>query len=114
MRLDSGNLWPLSLESPDPQLALPFLLQAARTQGGAEEDAVKGVINDLLTGKQSSQGSEHDLPAIMPSTACPRPLLLCGDVGLARPLPPRPLDLQGPEGCRQPPAAANVPPQAPT
>lgn len=74
-----GSQGPLSLERLAPQLALPFPLQAARSPGGAEEDAVKGVINDLLTGKKSSQGLEHDLPAIMPSTACPRPLPLFGD-----------------------------------
>lgn len=75
----SGSQQPLSLERPDSLLALPFPLQAARTQGGAEEHAVKGIINDLLIGKQSSQGSDHDLPAITPSTACPKPLLLCRD-----------------------------------
>lgn len=77
--LTSGSQQPLSLERPDSLLALPFPFQAARTQGGAEEHAVKGIINDLLIGKQSSQGSDHDLPAIMSSTACQRPLLLCGD-----------------------------------
>lgn len=63
----------------EARLSAGLALPSASTQSGAEEHAVKGIINDLLIGKQSSQGSDHDLPAITPSTACPKPLLLCRD-----------------------------------
>lgn len=71
----SGFQRSLSLERPDPQLALPFPLSVVQdlVEGREAEDSVRGVVNDLLTGKQSSQGWKHDLLAIMPPTALPRP-----------------------------------------
>lgn len=56
---------------PSAGPALPSA-DCIRPRAEAKKDAVKGVINDLLTGKQSSQGWEADLPAIMPFAACPR------------------------------------------
>lgn len=70
----------------------------------AEEDAVKGVINDSLASKQSWQGLEHDLPAIMPSTVCPGPPPSLWRLRLAGPLPLGPQQLQEPAVCRQAPA----------
>lgn len=38
----------------EARLSAGLALPSASTQGGAEEHAVKGIINDLLIGKQSS------------------------------------------------------------
>lgn len=74
-QLVSGFQAALYLERSAPQLTLPFPLHVVQDPGGpgTQEDDVRGIINDLLTGKQSSQGLLHDLRAIMPSAARPGP-----------------------------------------
>lgn len=78
--MEGGILWDSRGPSPWRGQTLswpcPSLCQLYRTWwrvGEAEEDSVRGVVNDLLTGKRSSQGLTHDLLAIMPPPSCPGP-----------------------------------------
>lgn len=106
--------------SPSADTAVPSVRCTGPRGLGTQEDDVRDIINDLLTGKQSSQGLLHDLPAIMPSAAHPGPLPLCGGWGPAQPLPAGHSGLWGSEAYRQVPArlgggpgAANDPPHVP-
>lgn len=59
-----------------------------------------GIINDLLTGKQSSQCLEHDLPAIMLSPARPGPTPTLWKLRSSLAPSPYHSNLQGPKACR--------------